>query len=65
MIEQGLAQHRMWLTGIPTIEIGSDTSILPPELELSVRVLAEEMEDIVVSDEEIDRAYGKPEARVS
>ena len=58
MIEQGLAQQRMWYTGKATMEVGSDSTILPPEVEVAARRLAEEMDDIMVEKEE-DRATGR------
>lgn len=59
MIEQGLAQQRMWQTGQATVEAGSDSSILPPEIEAAARKLADEMTDVVVNGKEVDRAEGK------
>ncbi|KAK0203155.1 hypothetical protein DFS33DRAFT_1345323 [Desarmillaria ectypa] len=59
MIEQGLAQQRMWYSGIATVEAGSDTTILSKEIEDSARQFAEEMKEIVVHDKEVDRAAGK------
>ncbi|KAK0440926.1 uncharacterized protein EV420DRAFT_1580945 [Desarmillaria tabescens] len=59
MIEQGLAQQRMWYSGIATVEAGSDTTILSKEIEDSARQFAEEMKEIIVHDKEVDRAAGK------
>ncbi len=63
MIEQGLAQQRMWFTGIPTVEAGSDGSVLSPEIEAAARKLAEEMTDVTVIGKEINRAEGKEAAK--
>lgn len=63
MIEQGLAQQRMWQTGQATVEAGSDSSILPPEIEAAARKLADEMTDVVVNGKEVDRAEGKEAAK--
>ncbi|KAF5383256.1 hypothetical protein D9615_004904 [Tricholomella constricta] len=62
MIEQGLAQQRMWYMSSPTLQVGSDERIFGPELEQSVRELCENMGDVVVSGEEVDKAMGKDSA---
>jgi len=64
MIEQGLAQQRMWLTGQATVAAGSDASILGPELEESARKLATEMSDVIVTEKEVDKADGKESAKL-
>jgi quinate dehydrogenase len=58
MIEQGLAQQRMWYTSVPTIEVGSDHNILG-HVDLPARNICETMGDVVLVGEEIDRADGK------
>ncbi|KAF8997717.1 hypothetical protein BDQ17DRAFT_1309570 [Cyathus striatus] len=56
MIEQGLAQQRMWYTSTPTLAIGSDTSVLSFSVERAARALCENMPEVVVDGVEIDRA---------
>jgi len=48
MIEQGYAQQRMWARGDASVEVGSDPSILGPEIELAARELAINMAEYVV-----------------
>ncbi|KIK68991.1 hypothetical protein GYMLUDRAFT_152333 [Collybiopsis luxurians FD-317 M1] len=43
MVEQGLAQQRMWLRGDASVEIGSDPDILGPVIEQSARDLVQSM----------------------
>lgn len=62
-MEQGLAQQRMWFTSSPTIEAGSDSSILGVEAESSVRDLCEILVDMVITGEEIDKAIDKEHAK--
>lgn len=64
MIEQGLAQQRMWLTGEATVAAGSDPAVLRPEIEDSARKLAIEMSDVIVTDKEVDRTAGKEAAKM-
>ncbi|KAF8067932.1 hypothetical protein FPV67DRAFT_1165571 [Lyophyllum atratum] len=64
MIEQGLAQQRMWFMSSPTIQVGSDPQILGPELEQSARELCEKMGDVVVIGEEVDKAVGEDAAMI-
>lgn len=45
MIEQGFAQQRMWMTNIPTVDVGSDQSLLPQEVEAAARNIVEAMAD--------------------
>lgn len=56
MIEQGLAQQRMWKIGSASLEVACDKSILGPEVEQQARDLVENMPDIVPSELEVDRA---------
>ncbi|GLB38971.1 putative the AROM polypeptide catalyzes 5 consecutive enzymatic reactions in prechorismate polyaromatic amino acid biosynthesis [Lyophyllum shimeji] len=62
MIEQGLAQQRMWYMSSSSLQVGSDPHIFSAELEKSVRELCEGMGDVVVDGEEVDRATGKESA---
>ncbi|THH16784.1 hypothetical protein EW146_g3902 [Bondarzewia mesenterica] len=45
MIEQGYAQQRMWARGDTSVQVGSDPSILGPEIEAAARELAINMSD--------------------
>ncbi|PFH49382.1 hypothetical protein AMATHDRAFT_4967 [Amanita thiersii Skay4041] len=65
MIEQGLAQQRMWYTSTPTIEVGSDPTVLNPAVEKTARMICENMKDIIVQSTEKDRAEGKKWAPIS
>jgi len=60
MIEQGLAQQRMWLVGDVSDEVasgdGPSGSVLGEELERMAREMVEGMQDIAVSESEVDRA---------
>ena len=57
MIEQGLAQQRMWLLGSVDDAVAcGGPEILGAEVEERVRRLVEEMVDVVVSGVEVDRA---------
>lgn len=58
MIEQGLAQQRMWYTSTPTLEVGSDHKILG-HVDLPARNMCETMGDVVLVGKEVDRAAGK------
>lgn len=49
----------MWKTGIATVEVGSDVSILGLEVDNAARSFVENLKDIVVSTKEVDRASGK------
>ncbi|KAF9455851.1 hypothetical protein BDZ94DRAFT_1230489 [Collybia nuda] len=62
MIEQGLAQQRMWYTSTPTLEVGSDQRILG-HADLPARNICENMGDVAVVGSELDRAAGKGPAR--
>lgn len=64
MIEQGLAQQRMWYAHTPTVQVGSDSGILGPRVDLSAREVAENAPDIVLAGAEVDRASGKESAAV-
>jgi len=72
MIEQGLAQQRMWLRSIPTVEVGSDPSVLKSaslggvDVDAAARVHTEKMDEVVVPPGiEVDRGSGKAAAEVS
>lgn len=72
MIEQALAQQRMWLRSVPTVEVGSDPDALKragPEggdVEAEARALTEGMEDVPApAAKEVDRAAGRAPAVVS
>lgn len=54
MIEQGLAQQRMWRAGDASLETGC-ADVLDPETERRAREVIENMEDIVPLDPEVDR----------
>ncbi len=57
MIEQGLAQQRMWLVGSVEDAVAcGGPDILGAEVEERVRRLVEEMVDVVVTGVEVDRA---------
>lgn len=56
MIEQGMAQQRMWYRSNPSMEVGSDTTIFSPELDLSARELYESKDDITLKRAEVDMA---------
>ncbi|KAL0577738.1 hypothetical protein V5O48_004232 [Marasmius crinis-equi] len=56
MIEQGYAQQRMWATGDASAVTGSDPSILGYYIERKARDLVVNMNDIIVSEIEVDRA---------
>ncbi|THH18824.1 hypothetical protein EW146_g2235 [Bondarzewia mesenterica] len=45
MIEQGYAQQRMWARGDTSVQVGSDPSILGPEIEAAARELAINMSE--------------------
>ncbi|KAJ6580848.1 hypothetical protein B0H19DRAFT_1251131 [Mycena capillaripes] len=68
MIEQGLAQQRMWLRGVASVAVGSDSSITGAALELSARKDTRErltapspaIMDAIKG--EVDRAEGKESA---
>lgn len=57
MIEQGLAQQRMWLVGSVDDSVAcAGPVLLGEEVEVRARRLVENMEDVEVSGEELDRA---------
>ncbi|CAK9784198.1 Aminoacid dehydrogenase-like protein [Cutaneotrichosporon oleaginosum] len=56
MIEQGLAQQRMWKMGSSSVAVASDESILDAETCRKARVFVENMTDIVPTEPEVDRA---------
>jgi hypothetical protein len=68
MIEQGFAQQRMWLRGVASVAVGSDSSILGAALEQSARQSTRERLTAAIpaaSDTikgEVDRAEGKESA---
>ena len=41
MIEERLAQQRMWFTSTPTLEAGSSVNVFDPAVEASARNLCE------------------------
>jgi hypothetical protein len=45
MIEQGLAQQRMWMRGDASVEVGSDATLLGEKIERDARVLVESMSE--------------------
>ncbi|GMK57701.1 hypothetical protein CspeluHIS016_0405350 [Cutaneotrichosporon spelunceum] len=56
MIEQGLAQQRMWKMGNASVAVASDESLLDAETCRKAREFVENMEDIVPTEPEIDRS---------
>ena len=68
MIEQGLAQQRMWVAGDVGDEVasgdGPSGSVLGEEVERMARKMVEGMEDIAVSEVEVDRALASPAPEV-
>lgn len=61
MIEQGLAQQRMWAVGSVDDAVAcGGPEILGEAVERRVRRLVERMEDVVVSGAEVDRAVEGP-----
>ncbi|KAJ7579171.1 hypothetical protein C8J56DRAFT_1006758 [Mycena floridula] len=56
VIEQGLAQQRMWLTSNASIDVGSDASLVPKDVDEAARKFVEEMQDVIVTEKEIDKA---------
>lgn len=56
MIEQGLAQQRMWKVGSASLEVACDKTLLGEETERKARELIENMKDITVTELEVDRA---------
>lgn len=55
MIEQGLAQQRMWLKGSVEMQVACDSSLLGAETERKARELVLNMTDIKVERAELDR----------
>jgi shikimate 5-dehydrogenase len=62
MIEQGLAQQRMWARGDASVEVGCDASILGEDVDAVARQWVANMDDIVVTEVEVNRADGKEAA---
>lgn len=56
MIEQGLAQQRMWLSGTTSLSVASDESLLPAEVVRRARELVENLKDIVPDGPELDKS---------
>lgn len=56
MIEQGLAQQRMWLKGTASAAVASDESLLPAETVRKVREFIENLPDIIPEGPEVDRS---------
>lgn len=56
MIEQGLAQQRMWKTGDASIEAGLNGAILDPEADRLGRGVIHSIGDVVVIGKEVDLA---------
>jgi len=55
MIEQGLAQQRMWKAGSASDQVASG-DFLPGCVEREARTLVEEMQDVIPLSVEIDRS---------
>ncbi|ESK93683.1 pentafunctional arom polypeptide [Moniliophthora roreri MCA 2997] len=64
MIEQGYAAQRMWATGNASSVIGSDPTILGPEIEQQARELIDNMTDIIVKEVEVDKAANSQAAPI-
>nr|GAT46973.1 pentafunctional arom polypeptide [Mycena chlorophos] len=69
MIEQGYAQQRMFARGEATMSVGSDPTILGPEIEQSARrdtrtrlLLPQTPEELEAIKNEVDRAHGEEAA---
>lgn len=56
MIEQGLAQQRMWKMGSASVAVASDESLLDAETCRKAREFVENMKDIVPTEPEVDRS---------
>lgn len=56
MIEQGLAQQRMWKAGSASLEVACDKNALGAETERKARELVMNMKDITSAELEVDRA---------
>lgn len=56
MIEQGLAQERMWRAGDASVEVGSDQEGLGKTIDALARDMVEKMKDIIVTETEVDLA---------
>ncbi|KAJ7230402.1 hypothetical protein GGX14DRAFT_344185 [Mycena pura] len=70
MIEQGLAQQRMWARGAASIAVGSDASILGVDLEAAARKYTRDQlvtspVSMAAIETEVDRAAGKDGAVLS
>jgi hypothetical protein len=60
MIEERLAQQRMWFTSTPTLEAGSAAiNVFDPEMEASARDLCQNLKPSRRQSIEIDRARKK------
>lgn len=49
MIEQGLAQQRMWMRGDASVEVGSDATLLGENIERDARTSVKSMNEWVHS----------------
>ena len=56
MLEERLAQQRMWYTSTPTLEAGSAVDVFDPEVEASAKDLCENLKPSRRPGVEIDRA---------
>jgi hypothetical protein len=56
MIEERLAQQRMWFTSTPTLEAGSAVNVFDSAVEASARDLCEKLKPSRRQGVEIDRA---------
>ena len=56
MLEERLAQQRMWYTSTPTLEAGSAVNVFDPEVEASAKDLCENLKPSRRPGVEIDRA---------
>ena len=56
MIEERLAQQRMWFTSTPTLEAGSTANVFDPAVDASARDLCEKLKPSRRRGVEIDRA---------
>lgn len=56
MIEQGLAQQRMWMMGSASVAVASDESLLDAETVRKARELIANLKDIVAAEPEVDRS---------
>jgi hypothetical protein len=61
MIEQGLAQSRMWQAGDASVEVACGDRI-GEDVTIKARDFVEQMADVVVVGKEHDRAQDSPDA---